>query len=192
MNTPRHSANDNSFGKSATGTAVRGVALLAAAVILGIVLLRANPSATADRVVTPTPTTVPDTLPTTTVLGSTPLDTTPLISGTSSTSIATAGGQAPSNVKVVVVNGSGITGKAGKVAALLKPDGWTIGTPVTASSKSLNSQVLYKAGLETEANTIAAKLKLTKIAPLSGTTVTFDVGDADIVVVVGKALANRV
>ena len=192
MNTPRHSANDNSFGKSATGTAVRGVGLLAAAVVLGIVLLRANPRATADRVVTPTPTTVLDTLPTTTVLGSTPLDTTQLISGTSSTSIATAG-QAPSAVKVVVVNGSGVPGKAGKVGALIKPDGWTIGTPVTANSKKLNSQVLYKTGFETEAKTIAAKLKLTKIAPLSGTTVTFAVSDdTDIVVVVGNALANRV
>lgn len=191
MNAPRHATKDNSFGRSATGTAARGVALLAVAVALGVILLRANPGPRGHNVSTGAAATTVGSAPqatTTTLAGALPLDTTPLLGATTT---VLAAGHSPATVSVLVVNGSGVTGKAVKVLALLKPGGWNLPTPITAKSNTLNSQVLFVAGYETEARLIADKLKLKSIA-ISVAPVSFDAAGANVVVVVGKALARRV
>lgn len=191
MNTPRHATKDNSFGRSASGTAARGVALLAVAVVLGVILLRANPGHRGTNVSTGASATTKGTAPqatTTTLAGALPVDTTPLLGATTT---ALPAGHGPSTVNVLIVNGSGITGKGVKVLALLKPGGWKLASPITAKSSTLNSQVLFVAGYETEARLIADKLKLKPIA-ISVAPVSFDAAEANVVVVVGKALARRV
>ena len=54
MRRGQHAADDGSFGRSAGGAMARGVALIIAAVLLGIVLLKATDSSSVEAVDTGT------------------------------------------------------------------------------------------------------------------------------------------
>lgn len=194
MGAPRHAANDSSFGRSATATAVRGGLLLALAVVLGIVLLRANPGASSNTGTKPAnPPVVSETSTSTSIVDNSVAPPQSLITTTTS-SVAVAGGHPPGQVAVLVTNGSGITGKGRSVNSLLSPGGWKLLAPTTAAAKNLTSTIYVQPGYEQDGAAIAAQFTKRKVLvkAISELPPIVDPLTANVVVVVGKALANSV
>lgn len=180
MKRGRHAADDGSFGKSAGIAAGRGTALLAVAVVLGIVLLNAtddSPSEVSSK---------PDTDQTqpTTPAGGDPDPTT-------STSTAPPA-RLPAEVKVIAVNGAGVNGAGAKATDALREAGFNVLAPLTGT-RGATTAVFHAAGFEREGAAVATALAVpTTAAQALGTPPPVaDIRGADVVVVVGADLANR-
>jgi hypothetical protein len=158
----------------------RGIALIVAAVILGVVLLKATDS--------PAPF-VPKV---TAADGSTTTSTTEATGSTTATTPTTAAAKAhkPGEVKVLVVNGSGVTGAAGRVATTLASEGYVLkpsGNVKTASA----SNVYYQPGYDADARAIAAKLSPAPgVVPMPTPAPVKDLLGANVLVVVAADLAK--
>lgn len=184
MSRGQHAADDNSFGKSASGALLRGVALIAVAVILGIVLLQATdnpvpletangdgngPAATAPATTTATDPIVP----TTSLPPVTPLD--------------------PSTITVLVANGAGVSGLAGDVTDIVSDEQFQTATPVDvrAGAEVDESVVYYTPGFETAASAVAAVLDpMPTVSALPDPPPVSDLAGANVVVVAGPDLAG--
>lgn len=174
----RHAADDGSFGRSAGMAAGRGAALLAVAVVLGIVLLNATddgggqvtagPSVTADTKGRGTTSTVPTS--TTTTLPARP----------------------PAEVKVLTVNGTDVKGAAGKARDILRTGGYNVLAPVTGTPGPATT-VYYAPTFDREAGAVAQALALPPggVQPLPTPPPIADVRGTDVLVVVGPDLAAR-
>lgn len=175
---PKHASEDGSFGRSAGMAAGRGAVLLAVAVALGIVLLNAADDPPPDRVAAggrsddTVVTTTTSTLPATTA------PTVPL--------------RAPKDVKVISANGTDVKGVARKATDQLKAAGYNVLAP-TDSKRADASAVYFTPGFEREAQAVAAALGLapTDVTALPTPSPVPDARGANIVVVVGPELAQR-
>ena len=188
MRPGRYAASDGSFVKSAGGAGVRGLALLAVALLIGIVLLNATD---AD----PPGSTVAAGGDSDTADGSdddggdgegSPASTTaPVVV----TTILPA--RAPKDVKVVVANASPTKGAAGTASDKLKPLGFNVLAPSNAAPVT-DSSVFFVPGFDREAAALAAALGLapTTVKPI-GTPPPFDTKGANVAVVLGATEAAR-
>lgn len=103
---------------------------------------------------------------------------------------------APNEVKVLVANGSGVSGAAGKVTDMLSPQGWAMESPANADKTSI-SGIYYRAGYVRDARVIQEYFgeppDLLLELPASGLAVPPNaedrVANADIVVILGSDLA---
>lgn len=159
----------------------RGIAVLVVAVLIGfLLLLKAGDGGTSEVSTGTTPGTV-DTSgieTTSTVAGS---DTTTTTADTGST------GRAPSEVKVIVLNGSGKVGVAKTNSAAIGQKGYTMLTPGNAAANSSSTAVYYAEGYKTEAEAVAAALGKTPDIVVAKPTTSLGAGSdtANVVVVLG-------
>jgi hypothetical protein len=159
------SGSGGGFAKSIAGSAARGAALIALAVIIGIVLLQviddgtSGPIGDGGNVST----------------GNTTGTTAPATDGSSSTSSTTATTpvKQPAEVNVLVLNGSGRAGAATTQSRSLKAAGYQTGTPADAPARKGNI-VYFKAGFDRECTTVstlvggAAKVEAIPSPPPTG------------------------
>lgn len=93
--------------------------------------------------------------------------------------------------RVAVFNASGIQGAAGEVVApQLQNEGWTTEPIANAPSTTDESVVMFTGGKRRVAWSVAEQLGIDRAPPLDGLTPE-DIGNADVVVLVGLDLANQ-
>jgi hypothetical protein len=178
----QHAADDGSFQKSAGGAMLRGIALIVAAIVLGVVLLNAtdSPEPFVPKVTAADGATT--TSPTTSSTGGT----------TASTTATTAGAKAhrPGEVAVLVVNGSGVSGAAGRNAQKIAAAGYLL-KPSGNAKTAAASIVYYKAGYDADARAIAGLLApVPGVQPMPDPAPVKDLLGANILVVVAADLAK--
>ena len=155
----------------------RGVALIIAAVLLGVVLLNATdePSQEAtsiDRTTLPAATG----------------NTTTTVKGSSTTLTAP---HDPSKVTVLVANGAGINGLASKIGDKLKAANYVTAEPGNTKAPADESAVYFSPGYEADANAIAALLTpAPKVAALPNPAPVADTKNAKVIVVAAADLAT--
>jgi hypothetical protein len=152
-----------SFWRSLLGSAGRGTALIAVAVLIGIVLLQFTDEGSD---------------------GSAPAPPGPL-SPSSSTTTTASGPRPPSAVRVAVLNASGRANQAGPISERLAAVGYQTLPPGNASRAGA-SVVYFRPGYETEARALAAATGLSPLVrPLESAGSLPEVEGADCVVVIG-------
>lgn len=180
MRPGRYAAEDGSFARS-TGTAVgRGVALLAVAVGLGVILLQtaddgtttvsAGRTTTTQRASGTTTTLLPTTAPSTTVAA-----------------------RAPSSVKVLTANGTSTQGAGSRIKDRLLAAQYNALAATDAKAKVAASVVYFTPGYDPEAAVIAQLLALapTAVQPMPAAAPVADLKGANVLVVVGPELAAQ-
>lgn len=121
-----------------------------------------------------------------------PATTAPLDSGattTEATTTTTAGSsRAPSEVSVIVLNGSGQTGAAGTNSTTVGESGYTMLTPGNAPAGTDTTIVYYADGYQEDAIAVAGILGkgTDAVKPLTDASLGGAEGDADVVVVLGS------
>ncbi len=156
----------------------RGAALVVAAVVIGLLLLR-NGLDTSEVV--------------TASKGDKTSDTSKDKTGESGASTSTTQpARSPAQVTVIVLNGTSVSGAAGKFSTAIGSAGYTMLPPGDAATKIPATQIFFTPGFQREAVAVAlaagAPATLTPAAlptPPPG-----DIGAANVVVVVGTDLAN--
>jgi LytR cell envelope-related transcriptional attenuator len=154
----------------------RALILVVVAVVLGVVLLNVGSRP---------PASVSDTGPA--IAGTTTTTTHPKTAATTTTTVP------KSQVKVLVANGTNLTGVAEYFTQKLQQQGWQTLTAVDTTSDVSTSNVYYAAGQQAAAAEIAeslglkpsAVLPLTTSVPVQGTT------GVDVVVVIGPDLGAQ-
>jgi hypothetical protein len=92
---------------------------------------------------------------------------------------------------VAVFNASGIQGAAGEVVApQLQNEGWTTGTVANAPTTRDESVVMFTGGKRRVAWNVAEDLGIDRAPPIDGLTPE-EIGNADVVVLVGLDIANN-
>lgn len=179
MKPGRYAAADGSFGRSAGVAMGRGVALLAVALVIGIVLLNATSNDPPGTVVSATSTTKTTSKPS-------------AVTTTTAAPTTTVPAHNPKDVKVLVANGSGTSGVAGNASTPLKTAGFNVLAPANAD-KVQESSVYFVAGYEKDAADIATALALPATAAKAMPNPAPVKSDANpqIIVVVGSADAAR-
>lgn len=176
MRRPRSAAGDT-FGRSSGIQTGRGAALLAGAVLLGVVLLNAADDPPPDRVSAATSDTTPSE-----VTSSTGVVTT----------VVTLPPRAPADVKVIAANGTDVKGVARKATDQLKAAGYNVLSP-TDAQKVTASAVYFVGDYMREAEAVATNLALPpeSVTALPTPPPLADARGATVVVVVGPELAQR-
>lgn len=159
----------------------RGLIVLVAAIVVGGLLLWSwgdDGSTTVDAGKESTATTVD-----VSDLGTT---TTGADAGTTSTTAATSG-KSPSEVSVIVLNGSGQTGVAASTSSTIGESGYVMLTPANAPANVETTTVYYADGFEAEAIAVAQVLGkgTDAVKPVTEASLGGAEGDADVVVVLG-------
>ena len=108
------------------------------------------------------------------------------------TTTTTVAAVPPSQVPVLVANGSGKPGAAAAISTQLKAAGWDTLPAVNASADVPTSHVYYAPGFQPEATNIATTLHLTSsvVAPYSTAVPISSIGTAEVVVVAGPDLTG--
>ena len=156
----------------------RGLVVLVVALVVGfLLLLNAGGGGGSAEVATDS--------------GDGPATTAPLDDGATTTTVAAtttteASTRSPSEVKVVVLNGSGQDGAAGATSETIAGSGYEMGTPANGPSLETTT-VFYVEGFEAEATSIALLLGKSpdNVAPIEEASLGGAEGDADVVVVLG-------
>jgi hypothetical protein len=165
------------------GSVARGVALVVVAVVIGLLLLRDDDSASTQVAVgTDGSGEVADGGEVDPDAGD---DT---VTSTTSTTVAL---RPPSEVKVLVANGSGVNGAAGGTTDALEALGYVTGTP--ANAERVPSTVVYfTEGYEPEAEALteAVGAAATAVTPMPAVAPVDDLQLANILVVIGPELAT--
>jgi len=162
----------------------RGIAVLAIAVVIGVLLLWKagdNGSNTAALASTGPSTTIDISgLTSTTLAGS----------DTTTTTQASDGNQ-PSDVKVLVLNGSGKAGVAKTNSTAIGQKGYTMLPPTNATANAATTSVYYAANYQADAAAIAALLGKTpdSVLPMPATPLGAGSATANVVVVLGADTA---
>lgn len=182
MSRGQHAADDNSFNRSAGGALLRGVALVAVAVILGVILLQATDSPEPlDRAGEEDPVGAGDET-TTTVADPEQPPATP----------STLPELDPSTITVLVANGAGVSGLAGDVTETVAAAEFQTASATDVSpGEGVEESVVYFApGFEQAATAVAAVLDpVPEVAPLPDPPPVDDLAGANVVVVAGPDLA---
>jgi len=172
----QHAAGDHSFQRSAGGALFRGLALIVVAVLLGVVLLRST-----DHTTPFTATATGDEKTTTT--------TAPDQKGTSTTEAPKA--HDPSQVSILVANGSGTTGAASRIAGSLAASNYVLKTSTNTKTPASASVVYYAAGYEADARAIAKLLTPQPgVEAMPAALPVADLAGAQILVIVAADLAG--
>ena len=164
------------------GSVARGVVLVVLAVVIGLLLLRDDDSGTAQVAVGTD--------------GSGEVDE-PTDGGddsddpTTSTTTTTAAPRPPSEVKVLVANGSGTNGAAGGATEALEALGYVTGTPANAERVPA-TVIYYTDGYQPEAEALAEAIgaAATTVTPMPAVAPVDDLQLANILVVIGPDLAS--
>jgi len=157
-----HARGDGSFGRSAGTQTLKGAALLLIAIIIGVVLLHTAPANTTTiSSGTSTPPTTHAPKPTK------PRETTTTAGATATTAPPV---RPPSQVRVAVANGSGVTGLAARIRAQLNSAGYNTATPpLNASAQVPTTSVYYVPGYQADAAVVATQqlsLPATTVKPM--------------------------
>jgi hypothetical protein len=182
MRRGQHAADDGSFGKSAGGAMARGVALIVAAVLLGVVLLRATDGSDLDAVASDD---VEDDS------GDDAGDDTDSSVDLPTTDTTLPPPRDPAEVTVLVANGAGIGGLAGRIAETLNGANYVTAEPTNTRAPANESIVFFTPGYESEAAAIAALLSPTpRVEALPDPPPVENVGTANVLVVAAADLAE--
>lgn len=187
MSPGSHAADDGSFGRSAGIQAGRAAVLIGVAVVIGFLLLHRSPGSTSVRTAFPRSSTRPDTVGHTGAgFGGSGVTT----STNSPTTTATL--KDPKNVKVLVANGTGSAGLAGRVSATLRTDGYVTLTPTDSTQKVTATVVYFAPNYGPEAAALAAKLSLPRsvVSAMPTPAPVTSLGGANVLVVAGPNLAS--
>jgi hypothetical protein len=174
------------FGRSAGTNVVRGVMVIAAAVIVGLILMVQGLSNDSAESSTTTTVSVP-----TDGAGDTVPPETPTTAPVVETTTTLAAPRDPSQVKVLVINGTDplVSGLAGAGTDLLKPFNYVTLQPKNADVAGA-SAVFYVEGFQSEANAVAVALGVDPAAvvqPLDpAASPIADTQGADIIVRIGS------
>ena len=172
----RHAANDGSFGRSAGNAALRGGALLAVAVILGIVLLNA---ADDNDAFSPVTAGGDDGNGAASV-------TTRESSGSTTAPPTTVALRPAAEVKVLAANGTAVRGLAGQVKDRLRAFGYNALAPTDVTKKPVTKSVVYFVqGYEGEARQIAEQLQIESVAAMPQPLPVLNLQSANVLVVIG-------
>ncbi|MDP1820043.1 MAG: LytR C-terminal domain-containing protein [Acidimicrobiales bacterium] len=167
-----------------TANPARGAVLVGLAVVIGLFLLR-NGLDTTTTVASPG-----DTSSDSGDAGTDEGDTTD--EGTEDT-VATTPVRPPSQVPLIVLNGSGVGGAAKRFSTAFSAAGYQLTNPdgANATANVPATQVLFVPGFEQEALAVATAIGVpaTSVAPL-GVTEPGSIANAQVVVVVGPDLGN--
>lgn len=184
MKPGRYAAADGSFGRSAGAAMGRGVALLAVALLIGIVLLNKTDERPPGSDVAAGPGRAAGSnsgdgdgngRPTTTTSSTT---TVPL--------------RQPKDVKVIVANASDVNRAAGRATDQLKPPGYNVLAPTNVTPAVSASAVYYTPGYEREAVAVATALGMPQsVVKLVPTPPPFDAKTANVLVLLGTDHASR-
>lgn len=177
MKKGRHAA-DTTFGRSSGMAAGRGAALLAVAVVIGIVLLNAADNEPSRQVSTGGDTTTTAPAEATTTLAPT-TSTLPL--------------RAPKEVKVLSTNGTDVKGAARKATDVLRTAGFNVLAPIDFGKDVTVSAVYSTTGFEREAVAVATSLGLgvAVVKAMPTPPPLADIRGANVLVVVGPEVAAR-
>jgi len=161
----------------------RGIAVLVVAVLIGVLLLwKAGDNGSNTAVASTGPTTTIDIsgLTSTTLAGS----------DTTTTTQASDGNQ-PSDVKVLVLNGSGKAGVAATNSTAIGQKGYTMLPPTNAAKNASTTSVYYAPNYQADAAAIAALLGKTpdSVLPMPTTPLGAGSATANVVVVLGADTA---
>ncbi len=182
MSPGQHAAPDGTFTRSASNALARGVVLIVAAVIVGVLLLRSTDSAEPFRATAATTTPTGGGGQTTNTTG-----------GQAATTTTTVAAKAhdPATVTVLVANGSGVKGAAGKIATTLKGSNYVTATPANTTAPVNASIVYFAPGYELDAKAVAALLKPTPgTAAMPNPLPVTDLAGAQVLVVIASDLAK--
>ena len=180
MRRGQHAADDGSFGRSAGGAMARGIALIVAAVLLGVILLRATDS--------PEPFANIDTEASDDGGEGTTVTTDPTAPTTTPTTVTPA--HNPAEVTVLVANGAGIPGLASRISEQLNGSNYVVADPTDTKAPADESAVFFTPGYEADAAAIAALLSPPpKVAPLPDPPPVDDMESAHVLVVAAADLA---
>lgn len=183
MRRGQHAADDGSFGKSAGGAMARGVALIVAAVLLGVVLLRATDGSDLDVAADDD---VEDE-----GIGSDDGDDTDSTVDVPTTDTTLAPPRDPAEVTVLVANGAGIGGLAGRIAETLNGANYVTAEPTNTRAPANESVIFFTPGYEAEANAIAALLSpQPRVEALPDPPPVESIGTAHVLVVAAADLAE--
>ena len=185
MRRGQHAADDGSFGKSAGGAMARGIALIIAAVLLGVVLLRATDGSDLDSVAAGS-----DDDPTEERTGSTDDETDTSVDPEQTTTTLPPP-RDPAEVTVLVANGANIAGLAGRISDTLKGANFVTIEPTNTAEAQQESTVFFTPGYEPEAAAIAELLGGTQTAALPDPLPVESIGNANILVVAAADLAEQ-
>ncbi len=148
---------------------------------------------------TTTTTTAGGATTTTTAAGGAAATTTTTAAHTTTTKAGHHGGKAtttttapPSATTVVVANATSVNGLAAHYSTVIGAGGWTMKTPVDASTTEATSAVYYETGQQQQAASIATSIgvKPSQVLPLTTSTPVNGVTGVDVVVVIGSDLAS--
>jgi hypothetical protein len=182
MSRGQHAADDNSFNRSASGALIRGVVLVAVAVILGIILLQATDSpAPLDTAGGDDPPVAGDATTTTTLTDDEEPALTP----------STIARLDPSTITVLVANGAGVSGLAGDITEIVTEAEFETATPTDVSDgEGVEESVVYfTPGFEDAATAVAAVFDpVPEVAALPDPPPVDDLAGANVVVVAGPDL----
>lgn len=187
MNNGRPAPRDDSFRRSASGAAIRGALLILAALVIGVILLQQTKTPTPQAASTPV--IVSDTTPTGDTVPGAAVD--PASSDTVATTTLPAR-RSPAEVRVLVVNGSGVNRAAARVRAYLSGSGWDLQKASDGVRDNFADSVFYQPGFEQDARAVAALLSVTDIRPTPAeVTVKAPIPPFDVQVMVGPVLAQQ-
>lgn len=183
MRRGQHAADDGSFGKSAGGAMARGVALIVAAVVLGVVLLRATDGSELDAAAI-------DDTENDSGSGSVDEETDSSVDlPTTDTTLAPP--RDPAEVTVLVANGAGIGGLAGRIAETLNGANYVTAEPTNTRAPANESVIFYTPGYQADAAAIAALLSpVPRVEALPDPPPVESVGTANILLVAAADLAE--
>lgn len=184
MKRGEHATEDGSFGRSAGGAMARGIALIVAAVLLGVILLNATDA--------PEPLTVSsDESPeVTTEAPSGGNPTTTVVAPVGSDTTGPAAARPPAEVTVLVANGAQVQGAASKLSTQIAGGGFTMTSPANAAPVPTSS-VYFAEGYEADARAVAALLTpAPPVALMPSPPPVDDLRGAQVVVVQGPELAS--
>jgi hypothetical protein len=143
----QHAADDGSFGRSAGGAMARGVALIVAAVLLGVILLRATDSPEPFASVnTDNGSEIDDD---TNGAGDDDDD----VTGSTDTTLPSA--HDPSEVTVLVANGAGIDGLATRITDLLTAANYVAAPPGNTAPADASAVYFTSPEFEADAHAVA-------------------------------------
>ena len=190
-------------GSSGSLSIVRaaGVIILFVVAVAILVSVGTRPSVSSTPTTTTTPTTAAAGGATTTTVagGGVAASTTTTTAAHTTTTKAGHKGKAtttttaaPSATTVVVANGTSVNGLAAHYSTLIGAGGWTMKTPVDASTTEPTSAVYYAAGQQQQAGSIATTIgvKPAQVLPLTTSTPVTGATGVDVVVVIGADLAS--
>jgi hypothetical protein len=165
-------------------TNVRGLMVLLVALVVGFVLLASWPSDDDSSSGASTNTTI----------DTSDLDdstTTTAEAAATTTTAANTSDKAPSEVSVIVLNGSGKTGAAAAASTTIGNSGFNMLQPADAPARIPTTTVFYAEGFQADAEAIAAIVGkgADAVKPIAEANLGAAAGDADVAVVLGEDTA---